>query len=1021
MERAVGECAEEEEYNIIVPRPPAVEIVAAASESSSAAVMVVVAWKDIDVTSRAAAIFDAGQQSGNDRDKQQPQELPYICVHGSFVLRRLASEARGSSFRDRMCTVSVIQCDSPVLRGHELMFMAQGIHASRKYMRNPGVTHLIDYAAGIAGKISEDLARTRPGKRRSRLPPRITVLGDAMRQDTQAHIKRGHGALKKALLRSEFFAVIAGHEDAGGTQCALREAALQGEAVVRSLPCNVLGHASSKENKRAQEAMCTGLRGFSGRVGGIPLLESEESALERSAGAYLRVLEYLHERRLTQAVLKLLDMRAPGLLTDIYLAPDLCLFKKCRSDVGVALFFIWLYHSWIHSGRTSSFNKHNLEHVLDCHEHLLQQFEQQCGRVDVDDDMFQSVEDLPRDWSAALSLSCRHKAVAVLGTPSASFRVVFPRTEEKPETRQQRRRRGRKAKTKKPCKTEGALSTDAAIGDSAVHGARSQPSKKRRTVQSGDAGAASSSMDAGTGMGSALDKSKSSPGAGVEEERRDDGAASPVDTERKAVEAGVQDVRHQGAQAPSPSTHYQQGTRAGARALNGLYEREGKCPAVFGRDAINRGYVKLCGVAGTEAFTKILKRRFELALDIATLVALHFSTLRVAHGFCSFNMDSTGSKRDKNGHPCCASHDGCHLRGESRLPCPCLACTQNFFRGGGSVVLYDTRAAGTAGSLRQHRACQEYVRGLSLPGVRRVVLRRNGVHAVFKRRKHEGVSGNPVEHPGDDVGDEVLILRRHGGPWSVADPGPSSMDDVDSACSWFLQTTQEYAAAFRGNARGGSVADLDQARGFVDTCVGLCVAEGGRATGEGLPEGQIAVLTSSMELHVALPGATGTFRYHADEGETPLRDVLRPFIAVTPYPTLNTAGKPAIARPSPASPDVTNTKMCIDIRTVPLPMNAFLSAKLQQRSSPRATEVTEAEFWEASLALQIAQGDIFVQRCDTSHGVEKYSAATDVDSAVSSLQFVEKCLAWKQVRPLLQRLLSPQVVLLLERPCRVAE
>ena len=1112
-ERAVGDCSGNEQYNIVCSPPCAVETTVGGRDLSSGAGIVVVAWKDIDARTRVAAVTAAADARGTGHGKRSGEhEIPdkdmggevktcevektsaearrllsvlspplleqapeYICVHGSFALTRLGSKAGGSSVSDQKCKVSVIQCESPSLRGHEVIFMAQEIDASANHPRNPCATYLIDYAASIAGKIYDEKAATPRGRRcLRRLSTRDKVRGAAMRVATPEHIRRGHSALKKAFLRSVSFLDITGDEGAG---VRLREAALKGKAVIRSLPCNVLGLTASNDRKRAVDAMYTGLLGFSGLRDRDDVLDSVQEALRSSAGAYMYLLEYLHDMPVTQAVLKLLDMRAPSVLADVFrVRGDLILFKRCRSDVGVALFFIWLYQSSLRTGMTSSFNKSTLEHVLECHEHLLTQFEVRCLQVatdddifeNVDDNMFESVEDLPRDWSAALASICRRKDVAVSGEPSAPFRTVFPQTFSQPKTAllTRRQRRGN-ARTAEQSKVEGAFDTDAARADNVVHvhakpctpeddapaeapriGGRrtrsmgmdpetqdsqetpgiaaqsSPPVKKRRPTQSTKAVTASSASDAGTKKGCRVDGGQSSAGTAANAEQRDDGAALSAETPQHAEESGQQDTPPQEAQEPSRSVHYLAGMQAGARALSALYIREGKTPGMLGRDAINRGYVKLCGVSASGAFSQSVESCFEPALNIATLVALHFSSLRQAHGICSMNVDSTGTDvLDKSGIRCCASQDGCKVRGDPWPPCPCSLCVETRLCEGGSILLYGTTGTGAVDGRRQAPVCQEYTAGLTLPGVRRVVLRRNGVYAAFKTRKPQVLSDDTEEHKRDAVGDEVLILRRQDGLWSVKDPESSSEDLQDNPRSWFLHTTPEYAAGLANICQNKSIAGFDKALGFVDSCVGLCLGQGSIATGEGLPVDQLPVLATSMELRVAVPGATKSFECHIDEGKTPLRDIWRPFIAVTPYPTRTSATKSTRTRPSPETSDATKTDMWIDVRTVPLPSNATLSAKLRQRSSSssRATGVTEAEFYDAALALQIPEGDMFVQRCDTSYGVHNYSAASDVDSALASLDLVRDRTPWKQARALLQRLLTPQVVLLFESAHRVAE
>ena len=1103
-ERAGRKGSETEEYTIVCPPPHAHEPPAAALTAANIHPRVsVIEWKDIDSCTRRAALSGAVPPRETRRRNNAPK---YICVDGGSGLRQLGQlvqDGAGSRVGDKKCTVSVLQVESPSLRGDEVIFIAQHINATGNSPGNSIITYHLGYAAGIAGAIAGDMAQTSAGRRvlRRRTTKRNKVTGEAMKRTTPIHIRRAHAGLQEAFLRSQSFSDFAGDDS---TRRGLLQAARDGKRVIRSLPGNVLGPNTSSERTIAEGEMYTYLRSVSGRGGTDECAATEDKGLRKTAVMYLRFLEYLHDMPVTQAILRLLDMCAPGLLTDAVVVQEVSLVYRCRSDVGVALFFTWMYQSWIHTGKSrtyiKSMNKSILEHVLECNDHMLQQFEQRCFDLDSNIDMMQFVVDFPRDWSAALSILCRHDSVPVTGEPSQHFLAILPETEKLPETRLMRRSeraimRRSQSRTAKQDDTDGAAGTTGGSDDGVLHGdsrktcaqhqagdrgckrsspspqedeyqctlqdeptepradaprstsmpprtqgskdtpedalGGSPPSKKMRTGQTRYDSAGVSAVDAEAKKGSEPDAipstkvnigpgeagpSRKGPGphaaasAGTVESRTvsasgafkpaaavvdtggpvgamqldqpDAGAVLSTESAQKAKENDDEDTRTRDADEPSPSFHFRSGTKAGVIALKALTTREAKHPGVLGRDAINRGYVTMRGVASSEAFAQSVGRFFDTAVSLGVLVALHFSKLRQAHAFCAMKKGVAEAVVDRNGFPCCASQDTCRAVRTPWLPCPCSICTEALLRDGGSILLYSTTGAGTVSQPQKHGACRDYVTGVTIPGIRRVALHQDGVHAVFNKRKQQGESNGSEKQDKYAAEDDVLVLRRQGGPWSVTEADEISDDMQDNQSAWCLQTTTEYATALASIRGATCIGDFERALGFVDACVGLPLCEGGRATGEGFPVGKVPFHAATMELHLALPGATKSFKHHVDEASTPLREVSRPFVVVTPYPRREFDRTSPIARSPPATPVSTDNDVCITVQSVALPMNAHLSAKSRQRSSSTDAEVTRAEFCDAAVDTKVAEGDMFVQRCDTSYGLQSYTAASEADSAL---------------------------------------
>lgn len=563
----------------------------------------------------------------------------------------------------------------------ELKLIAVGLTAARSDQAPFSVMDLVEIAGLFAVEVAEEV----PGGRARRVSEPLASSPGA-----RPHVREAHGVLLRLFLLSNTFKEMSAIDVPGGEDehpaytghCSLADIARRGERLLDTRAGNILGGVGTERPERATGRMQVFLRNLAGAGASCPRTAYERQ-FATEADLYCRLWENLHRFPLTQVMLKLIDLRAPGLLRISMLSREYSFFSKSHSDVSCALVLFWLYSDYVESGgRSYVENDAKFAKVLGAHQSMVVQWEAMfekagtCARqsgtaADADDlearalrqlgETFVNV-DVLKSWAAILSREA--------GTPSAEAQIekgyiapligdAIPENCHDCNLGSRRRRRqdvlSRFGDDTPLVFLEGALRKAASLS-SGVASRRPGPiarvAKRHRALDR--EGAQHRSVFAPVLPQQNAD---ADPTNGV----TDPGAATVGQNRRRGEEVGTGIL-----------TGATQSLAVGARR-----------PALFyGFQALLNGVTEIPGLASESVFRTSVRVVMEPALVVGMRVAHFFSMLRRNHANCNGQL-SQQSLIETPGQPgapgCCRDGTACNIHeggahSRPRPTCPCESC-----------------------------------------------------------------------------------------------------------------------------------------------------------------------------------------------------------------------------------------------------------------------------------------------------------------------------------------------------------
>ena len=524
------------------------------TDTTQGAGVVVVSWASVDEETRRAALMDAmpdpwawhrvenravpPPEEGSsveerdhvqrlalfseDREEDVPTSPQFLCLDGrTVVLSRIASA--GNAIRNEGPRVDIkllveelvpralLQYEVPLpqiglwdlfpdvggpLTKTEAKYIAVEIGAAKMSQKQHGIMDLLDYAAYIQDQVVKE-----KGPVVGRGAVKLAVEGG---KGTEWQIE-AHKFLRSQFLRSEAFKQMTMRAKLEAEK-ALFRAASDGTSLIRTCGENVLGANDSPQRRCAQEQfsrfllMRGGMDADAGQVNPTTAatLARKESVVR--ANRYLRLVENMHDLPISQVMLKLMDLREPGILKEHFLERHSGgLFGTARSDVGVALFLFWYYEVCQKTGEPPFDTVQDLKRVLALHEAMLLRVEHQFEEGQSTEHVVNQLSvdrDLLRTWSTILSREClphRPRAYANFSQVLPVYHRIMPPHAEPESPRQTSR--------------AASSSRGGVRGQEGSKTTRKQVSsrdKVRRTPASGQGGGSESESSSSSDEGSAV-------------------------------------------------------------------------------------------------------------------------------------------------------------------------------------------------------------------------------------------------------------------------------------------------------------------------------------------------------------------------------------------------------------------------------------------------------------------------------------------------------------------------------------
>ena len=357
-------------------------------ESSQAQVLDIAGGGDAD----SSANQDYQQRLGMFLAEHGRETPEYICIDGRTVLTRHLYEAKNRRNDDEaglhrpykikmnMAWASQNVWAPGQLTRAEVKCIAFELQTVKSSQRAAGIMDILDYGGHAQKKLVA--AHLGAGKtiKKGRGAQKMFIKG----RKAQKYHHEAHEALKNQFLASETLGKLTATSDNCTTvalaatepsKSELWNKAQSGEPLLQTLPHNVLGAPDSHLRVSAAEVLKQHLAVTKQNQGMTQMAPGNDEELMAKAHTYLRVLENLHDLPLTQVMLKVLDMKAPGILPDDWIGRNTGLILNSRSDVGCALFLQWYYQSWEKNGKAPAATETEFRNALAKHVKMMETVE----------------------------------------------------------------------------------------------------------------------------------------------------------------------------------------------------------------------------------------------------------------------------------------------------------------------------------------------------------------------------------------------------------------------------------------------------------------------------------------------------------------------------------------------------------------------------------------------------------------------------------------------------------------------